>query len=255
LIVAPETRDDSGAGLFLAAFGLTVAGLVTWVLWPAAKASKSASGPGSEPQVDFSKARLHFINSFPDAKYLGISFPGLCGGMAFTALDYWWSGIDAPTTTTTPSTETDWLGQYIHARQALSLLGDMADNGTRFLALLANPSDGALGDVSAAEFEVIRSAIDSGYPVPLGLIPAPWAPLAVTSAHQVVAIGYDEDEWGKTVFIWDPNHPMSDRQLLRQPLGQTWWFEFGDGSKDQWRGLFVTNYEIMTPPAPSQAVA
>lgn len=233
-----------GGGALLAAVG-------AWFLWPDARPSsapmqKTVGGAGSSgaravnlPIDDF---LLRFVNNFPDSEYLGVSFPGLCGGMTFTALDYARAGMHALKTTQTPSTDSV-LGAYIHGRQVQSL----AANGTTFLSLLADPLDDIVADRTSSEFESLRGSIDVGAPVPLGLVP-PWT-LDVTNAHQVLARGYAVDGAGnKTVYLWDPNYPAATAALF-QAAGDTLWRESGGGSRGTWRGFFVEDYEPATPPA------
>lgn len=186
---------------------------------------------------------LRFVNDFPDSTFAGISFPGLCGGMVFTSLDYAYAGVAAPETTVTPSTSTP-LGAYTQSRQADTIL-EHPYNAARFLELLANPSDSSVADTTHEELSAVKAKLDLSYPVPLGLVPAPWT-LDVTHAHQVLAKGYRvENDGTEVVVIWDPNRPTQISEL-RQAPGETEWRETGG---DVWRGFFITEYSKKNPPA------
>lgn len=231
----------------------TVAALGVWVLFPSTpRPQKTAGGPASTGRVASGwdpKYRLRFGNDFPDSTFLGIHFPGLCGGMVATVLDYMNVGVAAPATTSTPPTEDGGLGAYIHDRQADSLLGA---NGARFVALLA-ASDDEVADTTDAELRDLRAAIDGGQPVPIGLLPAPdkdsllGALVPPTDAHQVLAYGYGTWQGHEYVQVWDPNYPNAQSILTRQT--DRTWQESGGGSKDRWRGLFVeSGYTPKAPP-------
>jgi hypothetical protein len=186
---------------------------------------------------------LSFVNNFPDSTFAGISFPGLCGGMVSASLDYAYAGVAAPTTTITPST-TSPLGAYTQSRQADTIL-EHPYNAARFLELLANPSDNYVAEATDEELSAIKAKLNAGYPVPLGLIPAPWT-LDVTNAHQVLAKGYrTESDGTEVVVIWDPNRPTQTTELRRAP-GDLTWHETGG---DAWRGFFITEYAKKPPPA------
>lgn len=258
-----DSKEDLTEIALTGATLLGVAATFAWLFWPGDKpgAGKSAAGPEVGPKVgtkargdvktiDFSKAQLHFVNDFEDSTFLGLSFPGLCGGMSFTALDYWNAKRSPDPTTVTPSTENDRLGSYIHDRQEDSLITH-DENGIRFITLLADPSDDVLADTTLDEFASLKASIDKGTPVPLGLIPSPWT-LDATNAHQVVGIGYEDASTtggDRVVHIWDPNDPTARDTTLRQPAGEQHWFESSAGvAGDEWRGFFVEDYSPGSPP-------
>lgn len=232
---------------------LGVAATFAWLFWPeAAQAGVRRARTTSNP-IDFSKARLHFVNDFEDATFGGLHFPGLCGGMSFTALDYWHAERSPDPTTVTPSTEDDGLGQYIHDRQQDSLLAHPT-NLASFIAMLADPSDDIVAKTTADAFDRLKGLIDRGDPVPIGLAPSPWT-IDATSAHQVVATGYEESPDGRIVHIWDPNYPNALHTALRQAAQETRWVEWGDGGEtgDVWRGFFVEAYSPEDPPTPEDS--
>ncbi len=215
------------------------------------QAPQGPSGGVVVKVIDLGNHALRFENSFPDARFLGIPFPGLCGGMSSATLDYFFSGLPAPMTTTTPSTH-DTLGAYIKARQVDSLAGWHL---ARFAAMIANPSDAWIAAQTAASFEELKQSIDAGKPVLLGLIPAPWSldPSKVTNAHQVVGHGYAiNDAGGTTVMILDPNRPLLKGNYLHQAPGTPYWIEppLRGMAEKVWRGFFVASgYKPKLPPS------
>ncbi len=219
-------------------------------LKPSKRVMASATEPGTRI-IDLGNATLHFVNSFRDSTFLGIKFGGLCGGMSYTTLDYFFTGAPAPTTTTTPSVVNDPLGKYIYGRQVDSVLGWQ---GAQFLAMLINPDDADIARQTQTSFREFRAAIDAGTPVPIGLIPSPWTldVTKITRAHQVVGRGYSVGEDGsKTVHIWDSNYPNDTDTMLYQALGAEHWVEISGGSRNRglWRGFFVESaYAAKQPP-------
>jgi hypothetical protein len=211
-------------------------------------ASTSAPEPATHAAVDLTNHTLHFANNFDDAAMFGIRFAGLCGGMAYTVLDSFFTKTPLSPRTTVPSAVTDPLGRYIYDRQVDTLLGWHA---VQFLALLVNPDDHALTRTSSEAFDELRRSVDQGKPVVLGLIPAPYT-LDVTKftrAHQVVARGYRVDpDGGRAVLVWDPNRPNETDTRLTQAPGQLGWAEVPGGG--EWRGLFVeSGYTPKVPPS------
>jgi hypothetical protein len=190
---------------------------------------------------------LRFPNDFPDATWFEvIHAPGLCGGMSFAVLDHFYANVPAPTMTTTPLV-TSPFGAYVKQRQLDSFLA----NGSRFVAWILQPFDGLLADWTLSlEWRRLRAAIDAQTPVPLGLIAAPYRALAnATDSHQVVGIGYrEEDSGAKVIVCWDPNYGARDHEIRLEPGADTW---HGPGRHARWRGWFVETY---SPAAPERSV-
>ena len=139
---------------------------------------------------------------------------GLCGGMCFTALDYYRTNRPIPRgqdASERPAPGTG-LHRYIWKRQLDSIVRD----GARFLAWLiilnhvppAWPFGGGpawLLARSRREWQKLRASIDAGDPVPIGLVRAT---KHIYDNHQVLAIGYDEvGETLGTIYLYDPNCP------------------------------------------------
>ena len=180
---------------------------------------------------------------------------GLCGGMCFTALDFYKAGRPLPRgqhRDDQPAAGTD-PRRYLWKRQLKSLVSD----GARFMAWLialnyvppAWPFQGGSGWLlarSKREWRKLRATIDRGEPIPIGLVRDV---KNIYENHQVLAIGYDEvDETHGTIYLYDPNCP--DRV-------STIHIEFGERQLDgrescdpsvRLRGFFCENYGFSNPP-------
>ena len=220
--------------------------------------------PGA--RFDLQSSGFRFVNLYPDAKILGFPATGLCGGMSFAALDYHHAEYPASDILHVPPTESGVLGPYIMTRQIQSLAHQDAGIGGIILAILGIPIDLVAGVVAAAvptynlqqfvgaelaadgdlrrrsmrdEWPKLRSAIDAGQPVPIGL----FTRTGITNAHQVVAVGYRHGAVDRFIRVYDPNEPGRFCEL--------WVSEDNDVAEDngkQWRGFFVEEYKPATPP-------
>jgi hypothetical protein len=148
---------------------------------------------------------------------------GLCGGMAFAALDYYLAGRDVPRgaskghpTDQTP--EGKRLRDYLTKRLADSL----ALNVGTFLVWMAILQDtsgngpfaggaGRLRRESEKQWRKLKRIINRGQPIPLGLVGTTEDP---TQNHQVLAYGYDDPGDGTgTIWVYDMNCPGKERAI------------------------------------------
>ena len=129
---------------------------------------------------------------------------GLCGGMAFAARDHWILDKNAPGDGTTP--QTGVVFDYMWSRLVDSLTIDASSNLFRFNTLQQSTAS-TLETVNMAETMSLKTSLDSGTPVPVGVI-IPSASGPIWANHQVLAIGYFTNTAGATVFkLYDPNFP------------------------------------------------
>lgn len=189
----------------------------------------------------------------------GPTMSGLCGGMVYSALDYFNSGMSIPKQTFRPAVKTP-LHDYIYRRQVTSL----AENADKWTELFVNPfgwrSDEffnwGLQGSNGGRIEELKSMIDSGKPVPLGLF-APGSGGAAPH-HQVLAIGYDmgryKGDLGEykedfKLFVYDPNHPEKMMILVPNVSGKFFYYSNGDDGK-KWTTYFVDKkYRTSRPPS------
>ena len=188
---------------------------------------------------------------------------GLCGGMAFAALDYYarpdikfprGKGIEAR-----PSPG-DTRGKPLRAYLFKRLLDSLADNVPTFLVWMAflhiipdNPIFGGgprwLARQSASQWEKLKGYIDVDKAWPIGLVGTTTDP---THNHQVVACGYDDPGDGTgVIYIYDMNHPEAEQAIQ---------ITFGDqmleakekftDNRGELRGFFCERYTPrLDPPA------
>ena len=142
---------------------------------------------------------------------------GLCGGMAFAALDYFKSDAEIPRgagpddipTRSTP--EGAALRSYLWDR----LIDSLEENLATFLAWMAMlhlvpsgwPFRGGRAwvlDESRSEWSALKEHLDAGEPRPLGLVGATRDPF---NNHQVLACGYEEKSTSGTIHLYDMNCP------------------------------------------------
>lgn len=171
---------------------------------------------------------FHFENRFDNQGYyagVNINLPGLCGGMVYSALDYYFSGTPVPELTETPNEGTD-LTEYIRQRHMNTLVAQ----SYKWTELGFNPFgwrtmeywNWGVQGFDGGRLAELMQYIDKGKPVVLGLFKAGSGGFT-GKHHQVVAIGYDLNGYdGKLgdkkenleIFIYDPNVPDEMRTLI-----------------------------------------
>lgn len=190
---------------------------------------------------DVASRGFAFINNFPDGYWqfgvIRIATLGLCGGMTYAALDYYWSGAPTPSTSATPSAVGDPLGAYINARQQQSVEQNLGG----WMVQILNPDDHALHYWSTHdEWNKLKGAIDAGSPVPIGL----GTYLNGSASHQVVAVGYREGARERWILTYDPNNRRAEGWVHLPPNALHWWTQEGR----EYRGFFVSGYNPAPPP-------
>ncbi len=197
---------------------------------------------------------LHFVNRLTrDLKAVDITWPGYCGGMVYTALDYFNAHKPVPKQDWCPATGTV-LEQYTWDRQTDSV----NSNVDKWLEVILNPAgardteffDWGLQTQAGSRIAELKQFIDRGIPVPLGLKGA-----GGHGDHQVLAIGYDMGRYNGSnpqfredfkIFCYNPNFP--DRTTILKTVVAERVFQV-DGEDDKYRTWFVNrNYHAKTPP-------
>ncbi|MEZ5893870.1 MAG: hypothetical protein R3C58_12105 [Parvularculaceae bacterium] len=199
-----------------------------------------------------------FANSFANnfVSELDIRTDGLCGGMAWSALDYWAAGKTIPQQTYEPA-EGSVLRDYIYDRQVNSL----ADNADKWAELLVNPG-GARNDEfwrwglegkPGGRIDELKKLIDAGKPAAIGLL---GCSEGCKGDHQVVAYGYDlgryKGDLGANmndfrIFIYDVNFPGEELTLRVDTANKKYYYE--QRPDQNWRTYFVdSKWRARTPP-------
>jgi len=184
---------------------------------------------------------------------------GLCGGMAFAALDYFRAG--RPTPRGTGPADQPPVGSTLRLYLWQRLLESWTSNGVTFLEWIARlnllpgwwPFGGgpkALRDRSRDAWRTLRRRIDAGDPIPIGLVGEAADPFL---DHQVLAYGYEsKTDLTGTIHVYDMNCPGAgqtiDIDLTADVLSS---IESCPRPGNALRGFFCESYTAGTPPAVS----
>lgn len=191
---------------------------------------------------------------------------GVCGGMAWTALDYFYHPdvlMPGYPEDAFPNRELirgwafgpneHFLSDYVWARQHESAWA----NGARFLGALTVPPN------VATEFRRVKDLIDAGQPAPIAL---PGLTAWIGDGHHVVGCAYREVNGAREILVYDPNYPVHssdpsyDRShphcllaiekddLVREFSCALDWQRGSERAR--WKGFFVADgYSPQSPPA------
>jgi hypothetical protein len=219
---------------------------------------------------------FHFSNSFSTTvlpswgwgpvRTPKVALGGLCGGMSFAALDYYFASWpipthrpdDYPASGVPPSTS--HLRDEIFRRHLNSVGFEPSANGIpvpgqslrvksadphnllTYPQLRVAPSS-RLRATLAAELSRATDALAAGRPVPLGLV----SPGNLFRSHQVVAIGRDAGEPTSTLYLYDCRSPGVTATLVVTPAQPSCVLEAPGDESEPWRAFFVERYEPRTP--------
>ncbi len=200
---------------------------------------------------------FHFVNRFEfsfdldlplvHSIDLGEIVYGLCGGMCFSALDYFYAGRPIP------------QQRYI-ARAGTSLHLRLVDRQVDSLSLPAGLlkvlewmilDDTEVGRRTAIqEFPKLRRRMARGDPSVLCLI----RQRGVSDPgknHQVIARAYtfDERDSMAEIALYDPNHPNEEPRLTIDLSNPRRGISPAQSSGESLRGFFLMNYRFEAPPA------
>jgi hypothetical protein len=236
-IWASHTHGNPGAWLIIQDDGnVVIYGPDGNPLWATDTAIARRMVPGFLP----STSGLHFTNRFPQVPLvtidvlgiqvqIGDASNGLCGGMAFTARDYFEAGSAPPSNTEAPSQGP--LFDYLVQRLFDSF--NLPGGPVRYMYLM-NPTlpdhETVMSTVGLAphgrawvmineEWPKIQADLDSGYPSPMGLVSIKSAdPFQMGQNHQVLAYGYELDGTDLAICVYDPNYPNHDNRVIQLSL-------------------------------------
>lgn len=155
---------------------------------------------------------------------------GMCGGMAYAAMDYYAAGT-LPPTAERPKSSQDPLFPYLRDRLIDSW--GIGGTGYRWLAYSSpHYPDGDEGFLQAAglargrawvayreEWPQIRADIEAGNPSPLALVQTD--SLDIGRNHQIVAYAYEQSGQQVTLWVYDPNVPAGHEPRLQFDLTDT----------------------------------
>ena len=145
----------------------------------------------------------HFVNHIIDGPF-HLTTSGLCGGMSYAVLDNLAYGPEIPSQTHLPVAGSV-LHTYLFNRQMRSLENTSLLFLERLLAKWHSREFFEQGLREEAQLGKLRSNLDAGRPIPLGLVTLGINPV---DCHQVVAIGYSHDTSSNDlkIYLYDPNN-------------------------------------------------
>ena len=204
---------------------------------------------------------LKFVNSLQVEAINDIRMSGFCGGMVYTALDYFKAGKPVPVQTYKPANGTP-LFDYMWGRQRSSVI----DNLDKWTELTINPFgtrnleffNWGIQGFNGGRLQELKNEIDNGRPVPLGLFKP--GDGGMGPHHQVLAIGYDghgyKGDFGELkdqleIMVYDPNFPGVTKVLRPDHYRNIYYYkDEPNNARCQWQTYFVNkNYHAVTPPA------
>jgi Ricin-type beta-trefoil lectin domain-like len=192
---------------------------------------------------------FRFTNTFNGEDV--IRWGGLCGGMVYTALDYFRTGIPIPRQSWTPANATT-LQSYIYQRQQHSMWN--VNEKWSELEVAYNLRGGeifrwGIQGSGGGRLEELKNAIDAGRSVPIGLFVGGVTGFegSGNGNHVVLAIGYSLGRYTGNfeghpgdykILVYNPNLPNQLSTLVPDMEGQRY-FEIETGKA--WRTYFVNN--------------
>ena len=211
---------------------------------------------GLVPRTGFdpSKHGFHFANGFEGKVAIVPGFGevptrGRGGGMAFAALDYWYTGLPVPTHRpqdfpggSVPEDGTR-LADYLYKR----LFDSFATSSARQFVTWTLAADQATwadpGVVARTRHEALpqlRHLLDAGRPAVLGLVAATTLE-DLACNHQMVAYGYEADEESGAIriMVYDPDRP--EQEVVLSSDSEHPYLE-SSVPGERWRGCFVQDY-------------
>jgi hypothetical protein len=216
-----------------------------------------AVGLNSGKSTNFSGSLngFRFVNDFKNdfIPVADVHTSGLCGGMVYTALDYFNAHVPIPTQDYRPADKTA-LHSYIYERQTHSL----ADNADKWAEVMFNPNGARNAELfnwglqmtNGGRLQELIQSIDAGISIPLGL------KSEKGQDHQVLAVGYflgrykgDPNSFADEIRIkvYDPNFPGQMKTLMPVPSQKI--YTYVEDQKETWRTYFVDKkYKPHTPP-------
>jgi hypothetical protein len=214
-----------------------------------------------------------FTNSWPAGPAITVPTPlrrigigntaaGLCGGMVFAALDYWHAGVRPPAARPAPGSP---LRRYVVRRliESWHIPAGVAryyhwmtlPDGDRRIGAFGRclgTQHGVSWRTIAVEWPRIATRLDTGIPVPLGLVTVASAnPAKLRHNHQALAFGYEVSGVEVTLRVYDPNSgPDDDVRIRFDGSSPTLATAFVHNLNLGWpvRGFFLAAYSPAVPP-------
>jgi len=210
-------------------------------------------------KFSYQKNGFRFINRFELSLPIKFQLPfgasvdlnkvvfGLCGGMCFSALDYFNLGDLPPQTEQVKQIDFRLL-TYLCERQLDSL---KISTLLKVFEWMLMEDRTLAARLSRYEIPKLRRSLDKGEPVVLALIRVQNLD-DPTRNHQVLATGYEVDPTAKkyTISLYDPNHPGKDVSISVDLSDPKSGMQIKQSTGEFLRGFFIIPYTASrTPPA------
>lgn len=164
---------------------------------------------------------------------------GLCGGMCFSALDYFYAQEQLPDVSEVDELDTR-LFTYLVDRQVDSLSIPVLLRVIRWMV-----SDDRYIGLRMTRYELpkLRRRLDKGEPSVLALVRVKGLG-DPTQNHQVLATGYEYDPQTKRMLVnlYDPNHPGKEPTLTMDLNRPSEGIRISQSTGEALRGFFLINY-------------
>ncbi len=219
-------------------------------------AATAPVGTAKMTGFDPKKHGFRFVNDFVNTPFqppIKVVTSGMCGGMSYTALDYYLAGVEIPKQDYRPSHSTP-LQTYIYRRQETSLLMNV-DNWANYEF---NPSGVRTLEIFnwglRERLAELKASIDQGMPIQVGL---KGTTAGFGHDHQVLAVGYDMGRYKGDVgdykeelqiFLYEPNHPGEVVTMMADQAKMEFYYK--EHPEKRWRSYFTdVKYAKQAPPA------
>lgn len=214
-----------------------------------------------------------FMNSWPSEPAVTLRTPfgeinvgnarsGLCGGMVFAALDYWYAPQVPPVDQ--PASGTPLYGFLVRriidswnipvgVAQYFTWM-NLPDADTSFdvLGRHVTVDRGVSGRTVLQQWPQVKHDLDQGFPTPLGVVTVHSNQLGdIGLNHQVLAYAYTETAGSVTIHVYDPNRGQNDDVTIgfdRSRPAEATTFTHNLNIDHDVRGFFRTSYTPQPPP-------
>lgn len=228
------------------------------------------------PRQPFLPSRdgLAYTNSWPTAPAVsmatalgdidvGNAANGLCGGMVFTALDYWYAGVTPPTAQPAPGTPgykfivrrivESWHVPTGVAQYYSWMNLPAGDVGFTAFGHRVVVEHGICSRTILQQWPAIKADLDRQIPCALGVVTvSSHNPADLGKNHQVLAYAYDTTGAQVSVHVYDPNSGQDDGVSISfdasKPSKATTFTSNIDIAHPV-RGFFRTAYRPVSPPS------
>ncbi len=175
---------------------------------------------------------------------IGNAARGLCGGMVYAALDYWYAGVLPPTAQPAAGTP---LFRFIVRRLVDSW--QVPIGVSRYYRWMQLSDIGARHQTISQQWPAVKAKLDAGVPATLGVVTVASAnPMLLGANHQVVACAYTIAGREVTLGVYDPNSGPDDNIWIQWNTAGGTPFAHNLGLSRPVRGFFLTSYSPVQPP-------